>query len=51
MTGMMYENYGDISLEVPKSFAVYSSLLHGVIKDAMASAEPFAFSFNTQYAT
>jgi peptide/nickel transport system substrate-binding protein len=51
MTSAMYENYTDIWLVVPTSFAVYSTLLHGVIQNPMASAEPFAFSFNTQYAT
>jgi peptide/nickel transport system substrate-binding protein len=51
MTSMMYENYTDIWLVVPTAFAVYSTLLHGVVENAMASAEPFAFSFNTQYAT
>ncbi|HXQ49287.1 MAG TPA: ABC transporter substrate-binding protein [Thermoplasmata archaeon] len=51
MTSMMYENYTDIWLVVPTSFAVYSTLLQGVIQNPMASAEPFAFLFNTQHAT
>jgi ABC-type transport system substrate-binding protein len=51
MTSAMYENYTDIWLVVPTAFSVYSTLLHGVVENAMASAEPFAFSFNTQYAT
>jgi peptide/nickel transport system substrate-binding protein len=51
MTGLMYENYTDIWLVVPTSFAVYSTYLHGVIENPMASAEPFSFLFNTQYAT
>jgi peptide/nickel transport system substrate-binding protein len=51
ITSAMYYNYTDIWLVVPTAFAVYSTLLHGVVQNAMASAEPFAFSFNTQYAT
>jgi peptide/nickel transport system substrate-binding protein len=51
MTSLMYENYTDIWLVVPTAFAVYSTYLHGVIQNPMASAEPFAFLFNTQYAT
>jgi peptide/nickel transport system substrate-binding protein len=51
MTGLMYDNYTDIWLVVPTSIAVYSSLLHGVIQNPMASAEPYAFLFNTQWAS
>jgi peptide/nickel transport system substrate-binding protein len=51
MTQIMYDNYTDIWLVVPTAFAVYSSLLHGVIENAMASAEPFSLLFNTQWAT
>jgi len=51
MTNLMYNNYTDIWLVVPTAFAVYSSNLHGVIENPMASAEPFAFLFNTQWAT
>ena len=50
MTQMMYDNYTDIWLVVPTSFAVYSTQLQGVIENPMASAEPFAFLFNTQWA-
>jgi peptide/nickel transport system substrate-binding protein len=51
MTSLMYENYTDIWLVVPTTFAVYSSLLHGIIQNPMASAEPYAFLFNTQWAS
>ncbi len=51
MTRLMYDNYTDIWLVVPTSVAVYSSELHGVIQNPMASAEPFAFLFNTQWAS
>ncbi|HTT74031.1 MAG TPA: ABC transporter substrate-binding protein [Thermoplasmata archaeon] len=51
MTSLMYQNYTDIWLCVPTSFAIYSSSLHGVIENPMASAEPYAFLFNTQWAS
>jgi len=51
MTSLMYHNYTDIWLVVPTSFAVYSARLHGVIQNPMASAEPYAFLFNTQWAS
>jgi peptide/nickel transport system substrate-binding protein len=50
MTAAMYYNYTDIWLVVPTAFAVYSTHLNGVIQNPMASAEPFAFLFNTQWA-
>jgi peptide/nickel transport system substrate-binding protein len=50
MTSAMYYNYTDIWLVVPTAFAVYSTGLHGIIQNPMASAEPFAFLFNTQWA-
>jgi peptide/nickel transport system substrate-binding protein len=50
MTQAMYDNYTDIWLVVPTSFAVYSTSLQGVIENPMASAEPFSFLFNTQWA-
>ena len=50
MTTAMYYDYTDIWLVVPTAFAVYSTHLHGVIQNPMASAEPFAFLFNTQWA-
>jgi peptide/nickel transport system substrate-binding protein len=49
MTQTMYENYSDIWLVVPTSFAVYASNLHGFVQNPMASAEPFAIGFNTQW--
>jgi len=51
MSSLMYDNYTDIWLVVPTAFAVYSSLLHGVEQNPMASAEPYAFEFNTQWAS
>ena len=45
----MYYNYTDIWTVVPTSFAVYSSNLHGVIINAMGSAEPYQILFNTQW--
>ena len=50
MTSAMYYNYTDIWLVVPTAFSVYSTHLHGVIENPMASAEPFAFLLNTQWA-
>jgi len=49
ITNAMYYNYTDIWLVVPTAFAVYSTNLHGVISNPMASAEPYAFLFNTQW--
>jgi len=49
MTALMYNNYSAIWLVVPTAFAVYSSYLHGIVQNPMASAEPFAMYFNTQY--
>jgi peptide/nickel transport system substrate-binding protein len=51
MTSLMYNNYTDIWLVVPTSVAVYSIYLHGDIQNPMASAEPFALLFNTQWAS
>ncbi len=51
MTNLMYQNYTDIWLVVPEAVAVYSIYLHGVVQNPMASAEPFALLFNTQWAT
>ncbi len=50
MTSLMYNNYTDIWLCVPTAFAVYSTAIQGAIFNPMASAEPFALLFNTQYA-
>jgi len=50
MTSDMYYNYTDIWLVVPTAFAVYSTHLHGIVQNPMASAEPYAFQFNTQWA-
>jgi peptide/nickel transport system substrate-binding protein len=49
MTQLMYDNYSEIWLVVPTSFAVYSSNLQGYVQNPMASAEPFAIGFNTQW--
>ena len=49
MTQALYDNYTEIWLCVPTSFAVYSSNLHGFVQNPMASAEPFAIGFNTQW--
>ena len=49
MTSLMYNNYTDIWLVVPTSFAVYATNLHGIVNNPMASAEPYAFLFNTDY--
>ena len=51
MTQLMFDNYTDIWLVVPASFSVYSAHLHGVVTNPMASAEPFAFLFNSQWAS
>jgi peptide/nickel transport system substrate-binding protein len=48
MTSIMYNNYTDIWLVVPTSFAVYSTYLHGFLENPMASAEPYSLLFNTQ---
>ena len=49
ITNLMYYNYSEIWLVVPTSFSVYSTNLHGIIPNPMASAEPYAFLFNTQW--
>ncbi len=51
MTQVIYQNYSEIWLVVPTSFAVYTTNLHGFIFNPMASAEPFALGFNTQWLT
>jgi peptide/nickel transport system substrate-binding protein len=51
MTQAMYSNYTDIWLVVPASIAVESIYLHGYIQNPMASAEPYALLFNTQWAS
>ncbi len=51
MTSMMYYNYTNAWLVVPTSVAVYSVHLHGIIQNPMASAEPYAFFFNTMWAS
>lgn len=47
ITAALYSSYSEIWLVVPTSFAVYSTHLHGFHQNPMASAEPFAFLFNT----
>ncbi len=49
MTQVLYENYSEIWLTVPTSFAVYTTNLQGYVFNPMASAEPFAIGFNTQW--
>ena len=49
MTQLMYYNYSEIWTVVPTSFAVYTTNLHGVIINAMGSAEPYQILFNTQW--
>ncbi|MFZ0700181.1 MAG: ABC transporter substrate-binding protein [Thermoplasmata archaeon] len=49
MTSLMYNNYSEIWLVVPTAFAVYASNLRGFVQNPMASAEPFAIGFNTQW--
>jgi peptide/nickel transport system substrate-binding protein len=49
MTTMMYNNYTEIWLVVPTAFGVYSTHLHGFVQNPMASAEPYAIGFNTQW--
>jgi ABC-type transport system substrate-binding protein len=49
MTTIMYDNYSEIWLVVPTSFAVYTTNLHGYVFNPMASAEPFAIGFNNQW--
>jgi peptide/nickel transport system substrate-binding protein len=49
MTQVLYNNYTEIWLVVPTSFAVYASDLHGFVQNPMASAEPYAIGFNTQW--
>jgi len=49
MTNLMYNNYTDIWLVVPTSFAVYASDVHGFVQNPMASGEPYAIGFNMQW--
>ena len=49
MTTLMYNNYSQIWLVVPTAFAVYSTNLEGFVQNPMASGEPFAIGFNTQW--
>jgi len=49
ITGALYSNYSEIWLVVPASFSVYATDLHGIILNPMASAEPYAFLFNTDW--
>jgi peptide/nickel transport system substrate-binding protein len=51
MTEIMYENYTNIWLVVPASFAIYSVDLHGVVHNPMGGAEPAVMLFNTQWAS
>ena len=49
MTQLMYDNYTDIWLVVPTSFAVTATDLHGIVSNPMGSAEPFVIGLQTQY--
>jgi peptide/nickel transport system substrate-binding protein len=49
ITAALYANYSEIWLVVPTSFAVYSTSLHGIVENPMASAEPYAFLFNSDW--
>ncbi|HTW76854.1 MAG TPA: ABC transporter substrate-binding protein [Thermoplasmata archaeon] len=49
MTQALYNDYSEIWLVVPTSFAVYASNLHGFVENPMASAEPFSIGFNSQW--
>jgi len=51
MTSVMYNSYSEIWLIVPYSVSVQSIYLHGFIQNPMASAEPYALLFNTQWAS
>ena len=51
ITNAMYYNYTDAWMIVPTAVAVYSVWLHGIIQNPMASAEPYAYFFNTQWAS
>ncbi len=51
ITNAMYYNYTDAWMIVPTAVSVYSIYLHGIIQNPMASAEPFAYFFNTQWAS
>jgi peptide/nickel transport system substrate-binding protein len=50
ITSLMYNNYTDAWLVIPTQYAVYNTLVQGVVHNPMASGEPFAISFNTQHA-
>ena len=49
MTGLMYHNVSDVWFLAPTEFAVYSVWLRGVVHNPMASGEPAATLFNTQW--
>ncbi|MCI4360514.1 MAG: hypothetical protein L3J91_02320, partial [Thermoplasmata archaeon] len=49
MTSIMYNNYSEIWLVVPTSFAVYSTNLQGVVQNPMGSAEPYAIELSSQW--
>ncbi len=50
ITRMMYDNYTNAWLVVPQQFAVYNSLLRGVVLNPMGSGLPFTMMMNTEYA-
>jgi peptide/nickel transport system substrate-binding protein len=49
MTSIMYYNYTDIWAVVPTVFAVYTNNLHGVVINAMGSAEPYVLGVNNEW--
>jgi len=51
ITSAMYDNYTDAWLVVPTQYAVFSDHLHGIVDNAMGSAEPVCLTLNTEYAT
>ncbi|MGP8071537.1 MAG: ABC transporter substrate-binding protein [Thermoplasmata archaeon] len=51
MTEALYQNYSEIWLVVPTSFAVYATTVHSIVLNPMGSAEPFSLFFNTQWAS
>jgi peptide/nickel transport system substrate-binding protein len=49
MSEIMYQNYTDAWLYVPTAFAVYSTLLQGVVLNPMGSGLPFTMVMNTEH--
>ena len=51
MTQMMYDNYTNVWLVIPTQFAVYSTLLQGLVTNAEGAVNPFQFEYNENYST